>query len=412
MLHLSPAGPGRRNLSATGKHTHNCIGGAQPSYNQSDWPRFLVLMCLAPIANDSHFEVALRTSIHGLQQQEYRHWVARIRGDSLSPAQEERALLMLNTSLPAGSFVWSNGRPGVDDREHLAVRRFVSSLTEKDQKYLNLGKRLQSMVWYTAGTNCGNENLRLARAAAFHGATHIAHLDDDDVWLPDHLQLLALAYMRVPGAGFAYSVGMEGHTQNPNLHMYVSGQPRVCGSLCGVSLHFAPPWPGEVVRASTSYSLDNPVARLAGRNVSQMLYAPSRTFKRMNHTRKAPYLYNHRCRCNDHPGGPHADLYRCAMHGEVDCPGNLWHKIRAGDADFWDRVWDLQLQGELTSLVVAKVTVIKTTRDAKNGLLKESAQIAARVATQRHTKPLPRHRRHVHRASCNETASPQLQLSS
>ena len=100
------------------------------------------------------------------------------------------------------------------------------------------------------------------------------------------------------------------------------------------------------------------------------------------------------------------------MHGEVDCPGNLWHKIRAGDADFWDRVWDLQLQGELTSLVVAKVTVIKTTRDAKNGLLKESTQIAARVATQRHTKPLPRHRLHVHRASCNETASPQLQLSS
>ena len=65
-------------------------------------------------------------------------------------------------------------------------------------------------VWRCAGAAAANAGLERAEMAfnptrANLGPIIIAHLDDDDAWAPDHLEVLARAYADFPEAAFVYT---------------------------------------------------------------------------------------------------------------------------------------------------------------------------------------------------------------
>ena len=75
-------------------------------------------------------------------------------------------------------------------------------------------------IWCFAGSHALNEGLNIAYSLPY--ITHIARLDDDDYWKPNHLEVLAEAFQIDKIVGFAYSQAQlynMDHKQ-PNLEIF------------------------------------------------------------------------------------------------------------------------------------------------------------------------------------------------
>merc|ERR1719231_1637489 len=97
--------------------------------------------------------------------------------------------MLKKSAIPTGKIEWRNLPPA--GRE--AVRY-----------HANFTGANQSFVWLLGGLRCFNEAIKSITLSP-RAATHIARLDEDDTWHTNHLQILAFAYVQVPGAGFAYT---------------------------------------------------------------------------------------------------------------------------------------------------------------------------------------------------------------
>jgi len=87
---------------------------------------------------------------------------------------------------------------------------------ERD-KYLGINN---TALWNCGGANALNHANNLAKA---HGITKVCHLDHDDVWLPNHLQLIADAIISKQSPAFIYTLSRYLH--NPVFpEMVVDGQ--------------------------------------------------------------------------------------------------------------------------------------------------------------------------------------------
>jgi len=87
---------------------------------------------------------------------------------------------------------------------------------ERD-KYLGINN---TALWNCGGANALNHANNLAKA---HGITKVCHLDHDDVWLPNHLQLIADAIISKQNPAFIYTLSRYLH--NPVFpEMVVDGQ--------------------------------------------------------------------------------------------------------------------------------------------------------------------------------------------
>lgn len=71
-------------------------------------------------------------------------------------------------------------------------------------------------LWTIGGANAMNHGLREAKSQGFQ---YMAHLDDDDIWHPNHLRNLAIAYSQFPNIVFACSKGIL----NADILPYVQG---------------------------------------------------------------------------------------------------------------------------------------------------------------------------------------------
>jgi len=74
-------------------------------------------------------------------------------------------------------------------------------------------------LWTIGGANAMNHGLRKAREQGFK---YTVHLDDDDLWHPNHLRNLAMAYEQFPNIVFACTKGIIGNSTSGILP-YVSG---------------------------------------------------------------------------------------------------------------------------------------------------------------------------------------------
>jgi glycosyltransferase involved in cell wall biosynthesis len=79
------------------------------------------------------------------------------------------------------------------------------SFAHERDKYLGVNN---SALWNCGGANAINHANNLAKA---HGITKVCHLDHDDIWLPNHLQLIANAIVEKKNPAFIYTLSRYLH---------------------------------------------------------------------------------------------------------------------------------------------------------------------------------------------------------
>jgi glycosyltransferase involved in cell wall biosynthesis len=102
---------------------------------------------------------------------------------------------------------------GIDDK---LVYENLSFAHERD-KYLGVNN---VALWNCGGANALNHANNLAK---FHGITKVCHLDHDDVWLPNHLELISKAISEKNNPAFVHTLSQ--YLSNPVFpQMPVDGQ--------------------------------------------------------------------------------------------------------------------------------------------------------------------------------------------
>ena len=342
-------------------------------------PHFAVPLCLFERSSDPNFHLPAQTAIRSLTNQSYGRWRVIIRGDGLSSEAEAQALNMLRRSnIPAQRWEYEN----LDEagREH--------HLYSDPQ-----------LLWNHAGSRCYNAIFDSVSSAP-GPSSHIAVLNDDDRWHPDHLEKLADAYRHVPTAGFAYTQALfpmrsrKGGSMD-NVHVWPPAlgpeagcdDKRAARTPCG-PLRLLPPLPCFIIHPTVSFSLAGPVAKLRYRSAEEQLssvrtpkpypgsvdrYKTSSCLcKRVAHTA----IESHRAEVSPIASALRCeDIYACA-HNATCADGRLARHTVPFDADLWDRVWDLTIAGLTTSVLVPTPSVTYTAR-----WIKEAALASIRNAT-------------------------------
>ena len=84
-------------------------------------------------------------------------------------------------------------------------------------------------LWTIGGANAMNHGLRQARKEGFR---YMAHLDDDDIWHPNHLRNLAMAYCQFSNIAFACNKGILNSDILPYVNIYSPGNFLPKGNDC------------------------------------------------------------------------------------------------------------------------------------------------------------------------------------
>ena len=141
----------------------------------------------------------LLRAIQSIANQSYQNYKIFIVGDKYEDNQEFEDII--------------NGFIEIADK---IVYENLHFANERD-KYLGINN---TALWNCGGANALNHANNLAKA---HGITKVCHLDHDDVWLPNHLQLIADAIISKQSPVFIYTLSRYLH--NPVFpQMVVDGQ--------------------------------------------------------------------------------------------------------------------------------------------------------------------------------------------
>jgi len=141
----------------------------------------------------------LLRAIQSIVNQSYQNYKIFIVGDKYEDNQEFEDII--------------NGFVEIADK---IVYENLHFAHERD-KYLGINN---VALWNCGGANALNHANNLAKA---HGITKVCHLDHDDVWLPNHLQLIADAIISKQSPAFIYTLSRYLH--NPVFpQMVVDGQ--------------------------------------------------------------------------------------------------------------------------------------------------------------------------------------------
>jgi len=113
---------------------------------------------------------------------------------------------------------------------------------ERDNPNLN-GKAL----WCSAGAHAAKYGMNLMKE---HGIFHHCRLDDDDYWLPNHLEMLNQGYTMFPESVYVYCNALY---TNPSGHTRTFPPENISPMLRYDNL---PPRPERVIQSAASWRLD------------------------------------------------------------------------------------------------------------------------------------------------------------
>jgi cellulose synthase/poly-beta-1,6-N-acetylglucosamine synthase-like glycosyltransferase len=102
-------------------------------------------------------------------------------------------------------------------------------------------------LWCSAGAHAAKYGMNLMKE---HGIVHHCRLDDDDYWLPNHLQILNQGYTMFPEAVYIYSNALY---TDPSGHTRTFPTEKVSPLLRYDNL---PPRPEKVIQSAASWRLD------------------------------------------------------------------------------------------------------------------------------------------------------------
>jgi glycosyltransferase involved in cell wall biosynthesis len=141
----------------------------------------------------------LSRTIQSIVNQSYQNFKIFIVGDKYEDNQEFEDVI--------------NGFVEIADKIFYENLHFAH---ERD-KYLGVNN---SALWNCGGANALNHANNLAKA---HGITKVCHIDHDDIWLPNHLELIAKAIVEKNNPAFIHTLSQYIH--NPVFpQMVVDGQ--------------------------------------------------------------------------------------------------------------------------------------------------------------------------------------------
>jgi hypothetical protein len=272
------------------------LAGAPPPARGA--PTFAVFASLYWRENDPDFRVPCLLSLTSLADQKYPHWVLILVGDGLPARHLAAVFAALDAAgLPRSKVLFSNMDAALRERELYQAK---------------------DVAWF-AGINAQNIALRIAYG--MRAVTHVARLDDDDVWGALHLQTLAHAFMQHPHAGFAHTqaVGYANAGASASEPF-----PRAPAGAQG-EVTFAPPQPCGLIHATTSWSVATPL------------------------------LYRH------------AWEQRNASRSMETCCGEACVRgvVLPSDADVWERVNGMVARGEMASMLIAVADVHYSSKERK-----------------------------------------------
>jgi len=141
-------------------------------------------------ANGSTPGKLLRT-LAAVKQQTYSSWFIVLIGDAYTNTDEFLALA---------------ARAGIPPQKIVSVNLPIACEREF---IVGQPSQINSLLWKLGGATSMNYGLELCRAA---GLSLIAHLDDDDTWLPGHVGLLIQNLSKYPQTVVSYSKGKEAAT--------------------------------------------------------------------------------------------------------------------------------------------------------------------------------------------------------
>lgn len=141
----------------------------------------------------------LRRTIQSIINQSYQKYKIFIVGDKYEDNQEFESIIKSFVEI-ADKVVFEN----------------LSFAHERD-KYLGINN---TALWNCGGANALNHANNLAKA---HGITKVCHIDHDDFWLPNHLELIARTIAEKNNPSFIYTLSR--YLNNPVFpQMEVDGQ--------------------------------------------------------------------------------------------------------------------------------------------------------------------------------------------
>jgi len=133
----------------------------------------------------------IKRAIKSIQKQSYPHWTLILVGDKYENTSEFEEIVKL-----------------VDSDK--IIYRNLDHAFERDLH--QQGKINIRQLWNNAGANAMSTGLDMAIEAGF---SHVAHLDDDDFWEPNHLYELNKTYLAYPETIFTYTCGRFINTTIP-----------------------------------------------------------------------------------------------------------------------------------------------------------------------------------------------------
>jgi len=161
-----------------------------PAYNQhidTTPPLLFIVIMMTYDRPQGHNLTQFGLSIDSILRQSNPHWELHITGDDY-PADKVPSLYPVLSRVPPAKLHWANlNAPGERGR--------WPGMTD---------------VWRCAGAAAGNAGLERVEMAynptrANMAPVIITHLDDDDSWAPNHLDVLARTYAAFPEAVFVYT---------------------------------------------------------------------------------------------------------------------------------------------------------------------------------------------------------------
>ena len=138
---------------------------------------------------DGQTPVLLGKAIQSVVNQSYQDFKIFIVGDKYENNQEFEDII--------------NGFIEIADK---IIYENLNFANERD-KYLNIDNRA---LWNCGGANALNHANNLAKA---NGITKVCHLDHDDIWLPNHLELIAGAILEKNNPPFIHTLSQ--YLNNP-----------------------------------------------------------------------------------------------------------------------------------------------------------------------------------------------------
>ena len=131
---------------------------------------------------DGQTPMLLMKTIQSVINQSYQNFKIFIVGDKYEDNQELEHII--------------NGFIEISDK---IVFENLSFANERD-KYLGVNN---TALWNCGGANALNHANNLAKA---HGITKVCHIDHDDLWLPNHLELIAKTIEQKNNPAFIYTL--------------------------------------------------------------------------------------------------------------------------------------------------------------------------------------------------------------